>query len=491
MPSRVTKERLRLQLLGVVLLALLVYAQTLLYPFVWDDFPFIVDNPALQTVDVGGYFTDKATLSSNSDYHHAIYRPLRTTLYALLYSAVGADPLPFHLLSVLMHAACCVMLFLLARRLGLNEWAAGIGAALFAVHPVHVEAVTWVSSLSDPLSTLFYLGALWCFLDKQPNRRWGTVFLLLPLALFAKEMAITLPLVLGGWVFLRADGMQGKRAKEAWKAVVVGLAVALIYFIWRKAVLGEVSQDPMTQSGLFKALLKAPLVVGQYVSMLVWPVPLNAFRPAVHLHRWLEWDYLLPTVAAAGLIWGTFAVGKKHPQVRLLGVWFFVSLLPILNLLPVWVDVAERFVYLPSAAFCLAIGYGVARLKKHRTVLAVALTAVLALTAMVRNTLWASDMVIANDNVVKTPDNPSGYWNLGITGLRYAEWRAAAGAFERYAQMDPQPRFDLQLNLTAAYVGMQDWPKAEAAAIRAQQLAYDDTTRAYADYNLKIARKKR
>jgi hypothetical protein len=150
---------------------LLVYGRTLGHEFVFDDRGLILENPAAHDpTDIAAIFT--------SDYwgftgqHSGLYRPLTVWLHALLYSAFGGRPLPFHAFNLLAHAAVAALLVAMLRRLGADPRAARLGGALFALHPIHVEAVAPATGSAELLAALWFLVALLCHQDR-PGGRWA------------------------------------------------------------------------------------------------------------------------------------------------------------------------------------------------------------------------------------------------------------------------------------------------------------------------------
>src|SRR5262249_8582877 len=193
----------------LVILCLLVYANGLSGEFVWDDQLQLFRNVNIRSVDnIPRAFTtslwsfmyaqDPAT---NNNAFDRYYRPLQTVIYILVYQIAGLSPFAYHLANVILHCIATLLVYLVCRQLGLDSVIALLAGALFAVHPVHTEAVTWIAGVGDVACGIFYFAALLAFLRHldSGNVKWLWLSLICFLAaLFSKEMAATLP----GVVFL-------------------------------------------------------------------------------------------------------------------------------------------------------------------------------------------------------------------------------------------------------------------------------------------------
>ena len=180
-------------MLGLV--TFVVYSGSLSFDFVWDDWPQIVNSPIIRT-----WSNLPRAFGSDLWYHVArhqvYYRPLFVAWSMLNYTLFGLRPWGWHLGAVLLHVGAVLAVFWLARRLGLEYWTAALAALIFALHPVHIEPVTWISAASDTMVTMFSALAFAAFLNgRDPQRKKNTAWWLASLALLAcalltKEMAV-------------------------------------------------------------------------------------------------------------------------------------------------------------------------------------------------------------------------------------------------------------------------------------------------------------
>jgi len=189
------------------LLAFTVYSGTLSNGFVFDDSPLIVENPFILNPHFWRHIFTGDAWAFQGGHSSFFYRPLQFAIYWLIYRLAGADPVPFHLLSLTLYAATGWLVYRLGRELLRSDTAALLGAILWLVHPLHVEAVAWISALPDLGAGFFYLLAflLFCNAETAGQGKLGKhvlAALAFLVALFFKEMALSFPLMaLAYWFF--------------------------------------------------------------------------------------------------------------------------------------------------------------------------------------------------------------------------------------------------------------------------------------------------
>jgi hypothetical protein len=423
-----------LVLVGVVLA---VYAASLTGGFVWDDAELIVAKAPFFAADGSA-----AAILSSSDtglYDGATpyFRPATTLSFLVNYRIFGLAPFWWRVVSVLLHAACVLMLFLLATWLFEDERAGFVGALLLAVHPAAVEAVAFVTARNNVLCAAGLLGALLALRRRAIPAVAGGL-LLFAVALLGKEPAVVLPPFLLGLTLLARE----PRLRARPLVLVLFFAVLAAYFGLRALVLGAVA--PGAGGGDLPA--RAGLVVGsvfECLRILALPVHLNAsYAPAAI-------GFSLPKLAAVlaglgALAWG--ALSRRSPDPLRAGcLWLLLGLLPIANLVPIpSAPVSERYLYVPALGFAVIGAAGwralAARRVRLAVVLAVGLTTALGVRAAVRTAAWVDDRRLFESMVASDPGNASAHYNLGnaragssdLAGA-IAAWEAAVAANPRHA----------------------------------------------------------
>jgi tetratricopeptide (TPR) repeat protein len=500
----------------LILAAVLPYANALLngFIFTYDDGTQILKNPYVHslrylpqilTTNVWSY------LGTNTVTNY--YRPVMTLGYLLCYKLFGPVAYGFHLASVVLHSAIVAILFMVTRRLTSDRGLAFGAAALFAFHPIHTEAVDWISAVTELEVTFFFLTAFWLFLEVPRAEGWHSgltkvgMMACYILALLSKEQALALPLLAVVYEhFYRDDrsrttwGEKLRRYGELW---LLGAA----YVLFRIRFLGGFA--PLLQRPHFtwyETFLAALALFGQYLWKLLWPVHFSAFYVfPENIQALVPW--MIAGAAGSFACFALFAALWKRNRPESFGLlWLLVTLGPVLNARWMANNVFnERYLYLPSIGFCwlLAGGWTAWRpaLSERQTALRrVTLAAagvVLALCAfriVTRNRDWHDDVTLYTRTLEASPDSPRvmdalglAYWSQGNREAAEREWRRllalhpqsstwnylgvvlaqkkqyadAVRCFERSLELDPASS-DAHLNLGAAYAEQGQMEAAEA-----------------------------
>lgn len=357
----------RLGMAVTVAVAFLVYVRTLGFDLVWDDLGLLA---YVDQVRAEGGWPALLRAEFRLDVPYGYYRPLILLALALDQVLSGDGARVFHLHNVVLHALNSGLVLLVARRWLCDNLGAIVAGLLFAVHPVHVESVAFVSGRTDLLATTWVLAAVLVW--SRPERSWPPLRLILLagtflLALLAKEVALMLPVAL---VLLDLTGLRDTDSDEPrvrrnlpWLAamgatlVIYGGLRFLVADVGFGMVGGPVAVDRVAPIGEDPALL--PRIWLGYGRLLVWPWPLNAFHTAAGLT-------VLWPLAATALLGVVAAVSWTRPHRRIglaMVLWIIVFVLPVSGLVPIrGAVIAERFLYLPSVGLCVLLGYAAARL---------------------------------------------------------------------------------------------------------------------------------
>jgi len=340
----------------LALLTFVVYARALACQFVFDDIPVILENPFITNASFWRrIFLGSVWSFRGAGEHDNFYRPLQFVIYWLLYRTHGPNPAVFHLFQLVLCAGTAWLVFQLGRELLGNELAAFGGALLWALHPQHVETVTWVSALPDAGAACFGILGFWLFLraEKAADRavsRYAIAALAYFPALLFKESALTFPLLLlVYWFFFPGSSTWGQKTVR-WLPFGAALVV---YVTIRVSALGGISQAPQAFK-LSRELFAAALgLLGQHASLFFWPARLSAFRAfdlRASLHSPWPGLVLVVLVIALFLRWW-------EPLLGFLVFWWLVTLAPCLDFRMVSFPVADRFSYMPSVGLALAVAY--------------------------------------------------------------------------------------------------------------------------------------
>jgi protein O-mannosyl-transferase len=441
----------------LVAVSALVYANSLGGEFLFDDAEQIVNNQQIHSwwnllhafkSDVWSFTSGKVTTVVPPPY----YRPLFTVYFTVGYKLFGLWEPGWHLLNLLVHTSATVLVYRVLRRMSGSVIVAGFAALLFGVHPAHVESVSWISGIPDPLAALFYLPALlWYVRHRQEGRggRWLALSIaFFALSLLCKETAIVLPAVLLAWELAHGGGGGlAARLKNALMRVAPYVAVALLYLPLRYAVLGKFGwKHPyMTNVPDWAIWMTVPQVVVRYLQHLAAPFDLSLYYGTSFVRGAADVGFVVPALvllALAALLW--LFRRRLGAQGWVALVMLFAPLLPVLNLKVFHQEyiVQDRYLYLPSVGFCYLVALLLTRLAFRRRTLALALGALLlvgyGVGTILQNRIWHDGVALWSRAVAHAPDIAPSHYNLGIAHARHGDHAAAREEFLTAARLDPQ-----------------------------------------------------
>lgn len=409
--------------------AFAVYASALPNAFLWDDLFLVVGNPAIKRWDaLPALFTgDLFPGSVRSGY----YRPLQALTYAVDYRVWGLLPAGFRLTNVAWHAVTAALLYAVGVRVIGVATAALLAALVFAVHPIHVEAVAYVAGRSDPLSAAFMLGAVLAFVRGDRAGRIVSAGLYF-LALLAREAALVLPLLL-----LVVDRIPPRATRRPLRDYWPYVLVLAAYGVLRASSVtpGAAPATAIVPLG-FRLLTSAEVIV-HYLAILVVPLGLHMERVVAPVTSWLDPAALAATAVVAALVAAVVSMRTRAWPVALGVAWFLVALLPVANIVPLATFMAEHWLYVPVMGLCLVLGWAAAR---SATGTAVAVMAIVLFS--------------------------------GLTVRRTMDWRDGRTLYESLLPLAPES-IRVHVNLAQAYQEGGDGPRARAA--------YEDVARRWPD----------
>jgi protein O-mannosyl-transferase len=405
-------ERWRILLLAGA--TAVVYGNTLGNGFAMDDFLYIFGNPAVTSPTLKSLFS--ATRAFN------VFRPVTFATLALNYRIGGDHAWSYHLVNLLLHAGVTVLLYLVLRRLldkvSEGEMIAWIAALLFAVHPLHTEAVTSVVGRSELLAAGFLLAAWLLYMREWIIPAVVCVFV----GMLAKESAVVfLPLVIIG-DFVREEVNAGALRRYS---VIAGVTIGYLWIL-RKAQGGRFGEksvnfldNPLAQLPAGMRILNALRISWKYVGLHVYPATLSCDYSYNAITLYSGWRHAIPAVFAwLAVLSAIFWAGWKGRRDWILGAGIYVAAFAATAniLLPTGTIMGERLAYLPSAGFCLIASVVLIRfLTQERAMLwGVLLTLVLALSArtVARNRDWRDGFSLFSAAVGTVPGSSKAHAGL-------------------------------------------------------------------------------
>lgn len=448
----------------VALVGALVYANSLGNGFAYDDVHAILNNTAIQSLSTlpGALVTPYWPIAEGQEL--ALWRPITTGLFGLQYAIGGGGALVFHATNVLLHALVSglVVVFLAA----LMPLAMAVLAGLiFAVHPVHTEAVANVVGLAEVVSAAAVIAACIVHLRSGERSRWGPslgIGLLYALAFGAKESAVTLP----GLIFL-IDAARGRLGwaelsgylARRWRVYFTMLVVAIGMLTARIEILGG-TLIPRAPGGA-ELLLEIPRIwtLGEiwthYVRLWAFPLDLSAdYSPNVipisfgwHATNLVGVGLALTILLGTLLAWRRSPVGEdvRTPRLVALGVlWFVIAISPVSNTLFITgVLLAERTLYLPSVGLAAATAWAAFMAWRHRprvtTVVVVAFVLFGTARTWTRNPTWRNTQTVFYTLMGDYPHSGRSQWLLGDSHIQGGRPADAMRAYRAAVQLLDSP----------------------------------------------------
>ena len=424
---------------GVILglLAFILYANTLSHGFVLDDSLVITKNQfttqglagwsKIFTTDTFfGYFQipGKETIITGGR-----YRPLSLALFALIYQIFGAKAFVFHLFNVLLYALSAILLFktlhALFHKSQQASWfsLAFLSTLLFVAHPVHTEVVNNIKCADEILSLLLSILTLKFTLKAYDTeeKRWawwaGLAFLG---ACFSKENAITFLAAIPMAIYFFRPKNSSASSIPVTTLLFPAIIAFVLFFVARGTVLhwkfGEEANvlinNPFIKWDGAKWLpftfgeRSAAIVysLGEYLRLLVFPHPLthDYYPRQIGIVSWADWQVWLSAVAGAGIIAGAFTGLKQKHIISFALLYYIITISIVSNVFfPIGTNLSERFIYMPSLAFGLIVGYYILKINNNSIKLALIGLLLTAYTAktVIRNQVWKDNLTLASTDI--------------------------------------------------------------------------------------------
>jgi tetratricopeptide (TPR) repeat protein len=495
--------------ISLALAVWVIFGQTLGFGFVeFDDNEYVYENPQITRG-----FNPEAILWAFTHVHSATWHPLTTLTHMFDCEVYGLHPWGHHLGNGLLHGVAAILLFLVLQQMTGALWRSAFVAAVFAVHPLHVESVAWISERKDVLSGLFFMLTLMAYCryarsQKSAGRRalsflrssaYWVALMLFALGLMSKPMLVTLPfvlLLLDYWPLQRftLHSPRSTIAQLLWEKVPFLLltAVSCIVTIW-------------AQGDAFTSLerLNFPLRVSNalvsyaaYVWQMIYPVGLAVIypHPENHMTPWkVGVSVLFLLLVSAGVAAGT----RRHPFLLVGWLWYLGMLVPVIGLMQVGSQaMADRYTYLPQIGLYIIVAWGAVDLcgswRYSRVMLgagAAGIVASLLLLAYVQTTYWKNGVSLMTHALACNSNSSLAHKNLGVALAGQGKLAEAIQHFERVLQLEPNDAkaYYTYYNLGLALAEQGKLPEATKNYERALELK-SDYAEAYNNLGAVLAR---
>jgi Flp pilus assembly protein TadD len=435
--------------LGLAFLTALAFAGVLRLPFIqFDDAEYVTGNPFLRD----GLTWSAAAWAATSA-HAANWHPVTWISHLIDVSLFGMSPQGPHAINLLLHCANVALLYVLLDRMTGAARPSMLATALFAVHPLRVESVAWISERKDVLSTFFWLATSLAYVgwvrDRKPAR-YVAVLLLFALGLASKQMLVTLPftlLLLDAWPLGRID-VARPAWRTAWPLVreklpMFGLAIvaaATTFIVQRQAGAAR----PMAEYSFLQRLENAGVAVLAYLVDTVWPTSLAVFYP--HPETPLSVARLAGSLGLLGTITAlAWWARRRQPSLIVGWLWFLGTLVPVIGLVQVGNQArADRYTYIPSIGLAIIVAWAIsgARLRTRRAqvagaVAAAAVVGTLAILTVRQVQFWRNDRTLFEHALQVTERNWLAETAIGMDLERKGDLPGAMARYERALAIRP------------------------------------------------------
>lgn len=434
---------------GLASLTALVYWQLSEHEFLmYDDYGYVVTNFHIQP----GITWENIVWAFTQGYV-ANWHPLTWISHMLDFQLFGFDPAGHHVHNVLLHILVSLLLFLVLERMTGGFWQSAFVAAVFALHPLHVESVAWVSERKDTLSALFWILTMAgydAYVKKPVAWRYVLVLILFSLGLMAKPMLVTLPLaliLLDYWPLRRFSLERGTgRRRIAWNLVLekvplllLSIGSSIITFIVQRqgGAISTLEGLPVTVR-----LGNAVLSYFRYLGKFLWPTDLAAFYPIGTIGPVV----LIVILALVLLAFTVLSIRlRQYPYLSVGWLWYVGTLVPVIGIVQVGAQaMADRYMYLPMIGVLIPLTWGVEefsrRLPNRVAVLSIVSGVLLGAMALLSNRqagYWKNTTTLFEHTLSVTTDNWMAHYNLGAAYEQAGELEKARYHYQRTAEIHP------------------------------------------------------
>ena len=457
----------------------------------YDDNMYVYENAYVQS----GLNRESVQQAFSSELveKSANWHPLTWLSLMADYSIFGLNPSGYHLINLLFHVMNTILLFLILRRMTKTLWPCAFVAALFAIHPLHVESVAWIAERKDVLSTFFWmltLGAYSYYAEKPGVRRYFPVFVFFALGLMAKPMLVTLPfvlLLLDYWPLHRFGPIKAdqKTNTEVLKTVIsegqkksikknIGKerpetkitdhleykGSSIFPLLWEKvplfvlallsSVITYMAQQKSGSVSSVEVLSPAVRIGNAFVSYItyigktIWPVDLAVFYP--HPGEMILWQVLgavlLLIAISAAVVWRL----KHSPYLATGWFWYLGTLVPVIGIVQVGAQaMADRYSYIPLIGLFIVAAWGVPDLLKKlqyrkEMLLAASVLSILCFSIIAWKQVgyWQNNFTLYDHALAVTENNWLAYDNRGVAWYKQGEYKQAIEDFNRAIIIRPR-----------------------------------------------------
>lgn len=447
------------------LLGWLAYINVLNGEFIWDETALIVKNEYTHSFKYfAKWFTDDSIAGSGLT-HGNLYRPFSTVIYAAVYAVFGLNTIPYHVANILLHITNAFFVYLLLQKFDFKKFGSLLAAAIFLLHPVQTESVSYIAGLPDVLSPFFVLLGILLLLGKP---RPITLAIILILAILSKETGIIFVPLAAIALYFKKDNFTKTEMNSKIKTLIILSTITLTYILLRSTILNfsgtfslSFAESVYSQNALFRVYTFFAVLV-EYAILIFYPANLY-FEKALEIYA-----YISPQVAVGILIAAIttiMAVISYHKRRHFLFAyaWFIVSIVLVSGvLIPSNATYKEHWLYMPliGIAFLIAsIWEGLKNNRQQKTFkAAVAILLIIFVSQVInRNREWKSVETFFKNEIEHYDGSSRVHEQFGRYYFEKKNYETAIEHFQRGIEAD-KGNFvpSLRINLGHAYLAIKN-----------------------------------
>jgi tetratricopeptide (TPR) repeat protein len=430
----------------------------------YDDDGYVTANAHVQQGLTQEGVTWAFRTGATGNWHPLTWLSLMLDAQLLGHSAVG-----FHLTNLLLHIASTVLLFLVFKRMTGALWRSAFVAALFALHPLHVESVAWVAERKDVLSAFFFMLTLWAyawFVQKGSRLNYYLALLFFLFGLMSKPMLVTLPfvlLLLDYWPLQRINNLDSRQKQstaflrlvcEKIPFFILSTAVSIVTFVVQQQDKAVQTLSTFPMGVRFE---NAVVSYSRYLGKTFWPD--NLAVPYPYPGHWPAGEVVFAGVLVVGASWQSLRLARQFPFLLTGWFWFVGMLLPVIGLVQVGIQsMADRYTYLPLIGIFIGLTWGIselwARCNFPKAVAGIAAGLLLigcAMQTRAQLAYWQNSEILFRHAVAVTQDNYAAYEHLGNFLTANGRINEAIDCYQTAIQMAPD-RVPARLNLGSLFL---------------------------------------
>jgi len=415
--------------------------------FAYDDSDYFLGWEGIKSINITSFFSGDAPM-----YYHHVYRPIRSIIQSIVYQFSSTNPFGYHLFALGVHLLNTFLIYLIAKRI-FNKIVALVSATIFALLPVHTMSITFITASFNTAGLVFLLVSFYLYLlfDQAHHKKYFYLSLVAALlAFFTYELTLILPLLI-----ILSDlcikNLTKKQFKSYAKYYLFYFLGAIFFLITRFSIIGKIYKGPfLIEIDFFSRMLTMSKSFVRYIYLTIFNYPLSAHYDTEIANSLFDIKVLASFAVIFGLIGLAIFFYKRNLKIyTFITFWFFISLLPVANIVPIAFFVSEQYLYLASFAWSLLLGIIFYKLsgsfKEKKQGLITSLLIVLIMLCLVygyltwsRNKDWRNDLTLWTAVLKRQPNSVKAYNNIAFYYRNEENYQLAQEYLQKALEIKPE-----------------------------------------------------